>query len=216
LQYDLKTARIDAEHAQALLRQEIADVTARYAEAERNTKGLEASLSESRNELQKAQVECTARVMELQDVRASMQAIKEIHRTACQDLEKELENKVTEEKAKLTKVTQELISTNDQTRKLIEETYQDEKTASFRQMETLTLRMHETEAAVLAKDREIKELMDAIEELEQEKRTEILSIETQRQVERKKLLQQQKERIGQVECRYQSISVVCAEVCKLS
>jgi hypothetical protein len=131
LQYDLKTARIDAEHAQALLRQEIADVSARCAEAERNTKGLEASLSESRNELQKAQVECTARVMELQDVRASMQAIKEIHRTACQDLEKELENKVTEEKAKLTKVTQELISTNDQTRKLIEETYQDEKTEVF-------------------------------------------------------------------------------------
>ena len=41
--------------------------------------------------------------------------------------------------------------------------------------------MNETEAAVLAKDREIKELIDAIEELEQEKRIEILSIETQRQ-----------------------------------
>jgi hypothetical protein len=93
-----------------------------------------------------------------------MKAIKEIHRSACQDLEKELEAKGTEEKARPTKVTQELISINDQTRKLIEETYQDEKTASFRQMETLTLRMQETEAAVLAKDREIKELMDAIED----------------------------------------------------
>ena len=164
LQYGLKTARIDAQHAQAHLRQEIADVSARCVEAERNTKGLEASLSESRNELQKAQVECTARVMELEDVHASMKAIKEIHRSACQDLEKELEAKGTEEKARPTKVTQELISTNDQTCKLIEETYQDEKTASFRQMETLTLRMHETEAAVLAKDREIKELMDAIED----------------------------------------------------
>lgn len=105
LQYDLKTARIDAEHAQALLRQEIADVTARYAEAERNTKGLEASLSGSRNELQKAQVECTARVMELEDVRASIQAIKEIHRSGCQDLELQLEAKGTEEKAKLTKLS---------------------------------------------------------------------------------------------------------------
>ena len=57
LQYDLKTVRIDVEHAQALLRQEIADVTARFTEVERNTKGLESSLSESRNEFQKAQVD---------------------------------------------------------------------------------------------------------------------------------------------------------------
>ena len=108
----LKTARIDAEHAQALLRQEIADVTARYAEAERNTKGLEASLSESRNELQKAQVECTARAMELEDVRAPVQAIKELNRSGCQDLQ--LKAKGTEEKAKLTKLTQDLVRCSGQ------------------------------------------------------------------------------------------------------
>lgn len=59
--------------------------------------------------------------------------------------------------------------------------------------------MHETEDAVLAKDRKIKELMDAIEELEQEKRTEILSIETQRQVEKATTAAERADRAGRMQ-----------------
>lgn len=79
-----------------------------------------------------------------------------------------------------------------------------EETAAYRrQVSALEKRVQEAEATAAGKEQECAELNEALEELEQEKRSEMSELESMRECERRHLQQQHREKLGQVEHRYQ-------------
>ena len=174
----LHDQRIEAARIESRLRDELAVASASASASEAHAAGqvaeLQVQVASARSEAQAARSESAARGAELEHARAEQASLAAAHALALKDVESQWQATLAEHKESFARSREAMLATTEQNRQDMLAACKEETAAYRRQVSALEKRVQEAEATAAGKEQECAELNEALEELEQEKRSEVV------------------------------------------